>query len=270
MLASTLFALALVGCNKADVEPSQVIARVNADDISVHQLNFALGRASKTTISKSERDALVEKMIDRQLLQQQSLLQKLDRRPEVMARLEEARLDILAAAYAEEVSGKLASPDEGAAAKYFSEHPALFAGRKVYRLREISIPEDSLVNVSSMAEVESRLKRKEPLADVMIWLRQQPGRYFEQLTMRPAEELPIEAADGLARLQRGESFALRLPKALVIYEIQALEAAPLTWTTAAPSIKTFLKNRQAAQSVKEELDRLRAGAKISKNTIQDK
>ena len=72
MLASALFALALAGCTKAGVEQSQVIARVNADDISVHQLNFALGQASKATISKSERDALVEKMIDRQLLQQQS------------------------------------------------------------------------------------------------------------------------------------------------------------------------------------------------------
>ena len=129
LLAAAVFALALAGCNQAGVEPSQVIARVNADEISVHQVNFALGQASKATISKSERDALVEKMIDRQLLQQQSLLQKLDRRPELMARLEEARLDILAAAYAEEVSGKLAAPDEGAAARYFAAHPALFAGR---------------------------------------------------------------------------------------------------------------------------------------------
>ena len=270
MLASAVFALALAGCNKASVEPSQVIARVNADEISVHQLNFALGQASKATISNSERDALVEKMIDRQLLQQQTLQQKLDRRPEVMVRLEEARLDILAAAYAEEVSGKLAAPDEGMAAKYFAEHPALFAGRKVYRLREISIPEDSPENVSSIAEAEARFNRKAALADVIAWLQRQPGRFFEQLTMRPAEDLPIEVADGLARLQRGDTFVLRLPRSLVIYEIQSFEAAPLTWKTAAPSIKIYLKNRQAAVSVREELDRLRSSAKIRKNLIPDK
>ena len=270
MLAAVAFALALAGCNKAGVEQSQVIARVNADDISVHQLNFALAQASKAPLAKSEREALVEKLIDRQLLQQQALLQKLDRRPEVMARLEEARIDILAAAYAEEVAGKLVSPDESVAARYFSEHPALFAARKVYRLREISIPEDSPVNVSSIAAVEARLKRKEALADVIAWLRQQPGRFFEQLTMRPAEDLPMEAAGRLAQLQRGDNFVLRLSNALLIYEIQSFEAAPLTWKTAAPSIKIFLKNQQAGVSVKEELNRLRASAKISKNPLPDK
>ena len=269
-LLCVLVAAALTGCSKETAAPSQVVARVNADEISVHQLNFALGQMPRKTISSGEREALVEKMIDRQLLQQQALSQKLDRRPEVMARLEESRLDILAAAYAEELSGRTQAPGEDAAARYFSEHPALFAERRIYRLREISIPEDSKPDAPTIAQVEARLGRKENLAELIAWLRSQPGVFYDQQAIRPAEELPLEAADRLLGLKRGDTLALRLPGALVIYEVQSFEAAPLTWKTAGPSLKTFLKNRQASAAVKEELIRLRSAAKISKNPLPDK
>ena len=266
-LITVLVAVALSGCSKETAAPSQVVARVNADEISVHQLNFALAQMPSKAISNSERETVVEKMIDRQLLQQQALSQKLDRQPEVMARLEESRLDILAAAYAEEVSGRTQAPGEEAAARYFSEHPALFAERRIYRLREISIPEDFKPDAPTVTQVEARLARKENLADLVAWLRQQPGMFFDQLVIRPAEELPLEAADRMVQLKRGDTLALRLPGALVIYEVQSFEAAPLTWKTAAPSLKTFLKNRQASAAVKDELHRLRSAAKISKHTL---
>jgi len=270
MLAAALVAAGLAGCDRNAAAPSQIVARVNADEISVHQLNFAMAQMPRKAISNSEREALVEKMIDRQLLRQQALSLKLDRRPEVMARLEENRLDILAAAYAEELSGRTEPPGEDAVARYFSEHPGLFAGRRIYRLREISIPEDSRAESATIAQAEARLGRKENLADVIAWLRAQPGLFFDQTVVRPAEELPLEAADRMAQLKRGDTLALRLPGALVIYEVQSFEDAPLTWKAAAPSIKTFLKNLQAAGAVKEELRRLRSAAGISKYPIPDK
>lgn len=269
-LLCVLVATVLSGCSKETAAPGQVVARVNADDISVHQLNFALAQMPRKTISNGERETLVEKMIDRQLLQQQARSKKLDRRPEVMARLEESRLDILAAAYAEELSDRSQAPGEDAAAAYFSEHPALFAQRRIYRLREISIPENSKPDAPGIAQVEARLARKENLTELIAWLRQQPGVFFDQLAIRPAEELPLEAADRLLGLKRGDTLALRLPGALVIYEVQSFEAAPLNWNTAAPSIRTFLKNRQTSAAVKEELLRLRSAAKISKNPLTDK
>lgn len=257
-----LFAIVLSGCDKGRLDESQIIARVNADEISVHQLRFAMQRAPRPAATKTEQDALVEKMIDRQIAVQQSQAQGLDRRPDVMMRLEEARRDILAAAYADEVSGKVEKPGEDAGARYFAEHPGMFANRKIYRLREISVPEGE----PAMAEAQARIERRERLVDLGAWLRQQPGRFSDQLALRPAEQLPIEVVDRLSKLKPGETIAFRLPRALVIYEVQSAEAAPLTWQAAAPIIKEHLARTQGATALSEELKRLRAAAQVSRKS----
>ena len=264
-VAAAALALALTGCGRAQIEDSQVIARVNSDDISVHQLNFAIGQASGKVRSTVEREALREKIIDRQLALQQALERKLDRRPEVMLRLEEARRDILAAAYAEELSRGMQVPSENASARYYAEHPGLFANRKIYRLREIAIPADS----PALAEAQARLERKERMAEVLVWLQQQPGRYSDQLALRPAEQLPIEIVDRLSRIKSGESIAFRLPRALLIYELQSAEPVPMSWAAAAPIIKAHLIKQQDAAALEDELKRLRSGAKIIRTRLAD-
>jgi EpsD family peptidyl-prolyl cis-trans isomerase len=260
---SALLAVVLAGCDRGRAGDGQVVARVNGDDISVHQLNFAIRQAPIRASSTDERTALVEKMIDRQLAVQQSLAHKLDRRPDLMLRIEEARRDILAAAYAEEIAGKLDAPGDDAIARYFGEHPALFAERKIYRLREISIPEGSEV----MAEVQGRIDRKQSIAEVIAGLRQQPGRFSDQQAVRPAEQLPIEVVDRLGKLRDGETIAFRLPRALVIYEVRSTESAPLSWMAAAPIVKAHLARQQGAAAFKEELARLRATADISRKAL---
>lgn len=258
VVVALLLAVSLAGCGKSRVEEGQVVTRVNSDDISVHQLNFAIAQAPGKITSISERDLLLEKMIDRQLAVQQSLAQGLDRRPEVMVRLEEARRDILAAAYADEISAKTEAPAEDAAAKYYAAHPGLFAKRKIYRLREVSIPAES----AAAAEALARLERKQRITDIIAWLRQQPGRFSDQLALRPAEQLPIEVVDRLSRLSPGDTIAFRLPRALVIYEVLSAEAAPLNWKAAVPIIRAHLAKQQGSAALGEELKRLRAAAKI--------
>lgn len=264
-LILTVLAFALDGCKPRAAEPTQVVARIDSEEITVHQLNLALAKLQRKDISKKERDAVLETMVDRQLLQRQSQLLKLDRRTEVMARLEEARHEIMAAAYVEELAGKLPPIDEETAAKYYGEHPSLFAQRRIYRLREITIPEEKPMNSATINEVLIRLRDRERIPSLLAWLRQQPGRFYDQLLIRPAEDLPVNIADELGKLAQGAAFPSRQPEGLVIYEVQGFEAAPLTWATAVPSIKSFLKTQQAAAAVVEELKRLRAAATITMN-----
>ena len=94
-------AVLLAAC-QPDIDEGQVLARVNGNEISVHQFNFALSQAPQPR-SQADRSALLDKLIDRQLVVQRALENRLDRRPDVMMRLEEARRDILAAAQATEI-----------------------------------------------------------------------------------------------------------------------------------------------------------------------
>lgn len=72
-------AIGLVGCNDSDAKKpaSQVAAKVNAQEISVHQLNFALSRINAAALtpeqaSKARREVL-NKLIDQQLAVDQAV-----------------------------------------------------------------------------------------------------------------------------------------------------------------------------------------------------
>jgi len=257
-LLATLLVLMLGGCGKSGHEESQVLARVNGDEISVHQANFAKSQSPTKVLGESDLNALIEKMIDRQLAVQQALALKLDRQPEVMTRLEEARLDILAAAYADHINAMSPPPGDQDAAAFYAEHPGLFAERKLYRLREISIPTDS----PTLPEAQARLERKEDIEVVLAWLRQQTGSFTDQQALRPAEQLPVEVAEMLNRVKPGETISFRLPRALVIYHMQAAESAPLSLKSAEPLIKDYLKKQHESAQFKKELQRLRNTADI--------
>jgi len=260
--AAAALSIVLAGCG-GQSEKGQILARVNSAEISVHQFNFALQQSPGKTADATERDALIDKMIDRQLAIQGALDKGLDRRAEVMMRVEEAKRDILAVAYADEIASGGQSPTEDAAARYYAEHPGLFAERKVYRLREIALPSDS----PSLAEAKARVERKENLTDLATWLKQQKSSFNDQLVLRPAEQLPIEAVDQLRRLKRGEALAIRFPRALFIYEVQSTEAAPLAWKDVAPTIMAHLKKQQDLALFREELKRMRSAAKISRSAL---
>ena len=250
----------LFGCNKPAMDKGQVLARVNGDEISVHQLTAALAQGSARPQSVADQTAMLDKMIDRQLAVQQALALKLDRRSDVMMRLEESRRDILASAYAVEVSAGARGPTEDEVARYYRDHPVLFAERKIFRLREISLSNEA----PAFAETLQRLEQKQDLPELLAWLKQQPGSFTDQAVLRPAEQLPVEAADRLYQVKPGEVISFRLPRSLLIYQMQAAENASMAWTTAEPVIREHLKRQQDAERLRVALAKLRSEAKIER------
>lgn len=255
-----LLCLLLAGCGKARLEGSQVVARVDGDDISVHQLELAISRAQGGNPAPIDRETMLDKLIDRQLAQRQALAQKLDRRPAVMLRLEEARRDVLAAAYAEEIATRHQPPDEQAVASFYAEHPALFAERKIYRLRELSVPREA----SALLELKARLERKENFEQTLAWLQRQPGNFGDQLVLRSAEQLPIELTEGLSRVGPGESITFSFARGLVVYQVLATQPAPLPWAAAQPLIREHLRKQHETLWLRQELQHLRDAASIER------
>lgn len=255
-------ALALGACAPDDTPTGQVVARVNGDEISIHQLEFAQTLQQAGAATAGSREALVDKLVDRQLAVQAALAGKLDRRMEVMMRVEEARRDILAAAYAEQVASGLDEPSREEAARYYEEHPGLFSRRKIYRLREVSLP----VGSAALPEVRERMARKEDLESVLTWLRTRSEPFTDQRVLRPAERLPVEIADQLVQVGKGQTITFDRPAGLVIYTLEESEPAPISWQDAKASIQAFLKNQAAQRAVADALKRLRAEAELSANT----
>lgn len=255
--------LMLTGCLREQMPESQVIARVNQDEISIHQLNFALSRQLTRNESLPAQDELVEKLINRQISVQQALQNKLDRRPDVMLRIEEARRDILAAAYAEEVVGKLPPVNNELIAHYYAEHPGLFAERKVYRLREMVIPLDSPALATSVEMVNAGRS----FDSVLAMFRDQRSQFTEQRVVRPSEQLPIDVVDRLHRLGKGASLSVRLARGLVMYEVIDYESAPMSWERAQPIIKAHLDRERGSEQMRQVLAQLRSTAQVERGAL---
>lgn len=250
----------LAACEQGSLDNSQVAARVNGDEISVHQLQMALTRSRGPEMAGDKRTATLERLIDRQLAVQQALSLALDRRPGVMMQLEEARRDILAAAYANELSAQLTPPMEQAVLPYYEQHPELFAQRKIYILREVVIAQDN----AFLDEVQARLNRKEDLATVVSWLKSQKANHNDQVVAHAAEALPLEILPALAQVKPGDGIAFRLSRGLVAYQVLQAHGAALTLVQAKPMIMEHLRRQAEVQAVRVAVDKLKSAAGIDR------
>lgn len=250
--------LLLFGCegSKPGTAGGQVLARVNSQEVSVHQLNRLITDQGGAT--PAQRNDLTERLIDRELAVQQALAAKLDRQPDVMLRLEEARRDVLAAAWSERAAGHVSAPAQNDVARYYSDHPGLFAERKLYRLQELAVPSDSPL----VDEMAARLQRGERVPELRAWLRAQGARFSDQSIVRSAEQLPIESVEKLRQAQPGGAVAFRSTRALTVYQVQSAEPMPVAWSAAEPVIRAYLATQARNQAVSGEMQRLRKQARI--------
>jgi EpsD family peptidyl-prolyl cis-trans isomerase len=250
----------LVGCGQTSSNPSQVAAIVNSDEISEHQLQMALSLSRRVEATDDRRSATLERLIDRQLAVQQSLEQSMDRRPGVMMQLEEARRDILASAYAYELSSKVIPILEKDVWTYYEQHPELFAQRKIYIVREIVVTQASPL----LAEVQTRLNRKEDLSSVVTLLKSSKTSYNDQVIARSAEQLPLEILPALAKVKAGEVIAFQMSDGLVVYQLLNAQSAPLTVEQANPMIMDHLKRQSEVEAVRDAVAKLKADANINR------
>ena len=105
-LAVAVGATLLAGCGDKKEKPaSQTAARVNKEEITVHQINFVLAqqRALPADQAASASRAALERLIDQELALQKASDQKLDRDPRVVQQIEAARRDIISRAYLEKI-----------------------------------------------------------------------------------------------------------------------------------------------------------------------
>jgi len=268
LLTLCVYALALFGtiglsgCDKRLKDSGQVLARVNGDEISVHQVNFALQYARQRNTAPNASEAVLETMISRQLAVQEAISLGLDRNPDVMMRLQEARLETLASAYAAEVARKLPPIRDEDVASFYREQPALFAQRRIYRLREITVPAES----ASYKIIKDELAKSPPSSKTLAWMRKQAGKLTDQTSVRPSNELPLDVAARLLNTEPGKWLLFESPAGLLLYEVQSFEPNPMSWTVAAPQIRENL-NRQAERELfNKTIAQLRDKAKIERST----
>jgi EpsD family peptidyl-prolyl cis-trans isomerase len=250
-LSFVVFAVALTGCERvaADRADPQLVARVNGIEISARQV--------RTGGAPSVAQA-VEKVIDRELLVQKALEAGLERDPLVKDSIDNARRQVLAQAYLERAAGARAAPSREEVRAFYAENPALFAERRIYRVRELV--------VSASAEMTDVLRaqaaRAADLDELAAWLKSRNARFSAATETQPAEQLPLAFLPQLARMKSGEIAVFATPLGASVIQLIHAEAAPLGAEQAQALIEQFLAGRKRLEIAAAEVKRLRESARI--------
>lgn len=260
--AVLLAALLLGGCGEADkpAASGQVAVRVNGAEISIHQLNHLLGASGSLPAGEVEavRKQVLERLIDQELLAAKAIEAKLDRSPQTLLAIEQARREILARAYMEQVMASAEPLQRTDVSRYYYQNPELFAERKVYNLEELSFPAATL----ALAEVQAQVAQGATLEALQAQVEQKGGQARRHTGATPAEKLPLAFIKQLHQAKDGEIVVLHDGREVSVVRVLATQSQPVGETEAAPAIQQYLMNKRAAELQAKQLEPLRKQAKI--------
>lgn len=254
-------ALLLAGCgDKKDKAASQTAAKVNKDEITVHQINFVLQQ--QRNLKPEQTDAaskqILERLIDQQLALQKADDLKLDRDPNVVQQLEAARREILARAYVQKVGEAAAKPTPEEIKKYYDDKPALFRERRIYSLQEIQIE----AKPDQVPALRDKLAAAKSVPEFIEYLKANDFRFAGGQAVRAAEQLPLQSLDAFAKLKDGQAVLSPTPTGATIIVLAGSRSQPVSEEQARPAIEQFLLNDRKRKLVEEDVKALRTAAKI--------
>ncbi|MCC6534643.1 MAG: peptidyl-prolyl cis-trans isomerase, EpsD family [Burkholderiales bacterium] len=259
-----LFVLALVGgCGgeSTDKPASQTAAKVNGDEVTVHQINAELlrvggGNPPQGANAEAVGKRILEGLIDQTLLVQEAKEAKLDRDPQVLQLLEANRRQILAQAYIDrQAAASPPTPDE--IKEFFAKNPDLFERRRVYAFREFLFERANFTDA-----LRDQLNEAKSPADVSKILNAAGIRYRETNSRRPAEALPIEALPRIAKMNKGDTLAFTDQNLANVLMLIDYAEQPVALERATPAIQQFLVNQKKRELAQTKVKDLRAKGKI--------
>jgi len=258
LVASAL--LAGCGDKKKDAAASQTAAKVNKEEITVHQINYILsqqrGLAPAQAASASRQ--VLEGLIDQELAVQKATDQKLDRDPRVVQQLEGARREIISRAYLDKIGQGAPKPTPQEIKAYYDAHPALFSQRRLYSFQEVNIQ----ATPDQTETLRAKLAAAKDLAEFVAFLKANDYKYTANEAVRGAEQLPLASLDRIAQMKDGQSMFSVAPNGVSVLYLAGSRSQPVDEQRAVPAIEQFLLNNRKRKLVEDDLKSLRSASKI--------
>jgi len=263
LLVSSLFTFAACSKkNQSETKKSntQVVARVNGHEITIHQVNFQLSQLGQLNEAQAKQASkqVLARLIEQELLKQQALDEKLEQDPVVLQALDASRNQLLAQAYLERMMAKAPKSSASEIDTFYKEHPELFESRRVFNLQELVV----VAGKDKFAELEAGLKPIKGINEIAIWLRDHNYPFSVNSNVKAAEQLPMELLKKLQQLKTGEVLMAPTPTTFNIIHLAGEESAPILRTKATPIIEQYFLNQNKTNLAKKEMAALNDKAKI--------
>lgn len=244
---------------KKEEAGTQVAAKVDGEEISVHQINYAMSHMGNIPKGKEEEAGkqILKGLVDQQILVKKAVNDKLDRNPNVLQALEASRRQILAQATLEQMAQQLTKPTDAEIHDYYVKTPDLFSNRRIYKFAEIS-----MAGSAQTEKVKQLLSGTRSLDEFAKKLNNENIAFKGASAVKAAEELPIVLLPKFARMAKGEVAIIPTGDNLSVLQLQDFKEQPLTEEQAKPVIAKFLFEQKRKTLVEAEMKKLRDAAKI--------
>ena len=262
LLTGIALAVFLSGCGDKNEKPAtQTAAKVNKEEITVHQINAVLQqqRGLKPEQAEDAGRRALERLIDQELAVQKSADLKVDREPRVVQAVEAACREIIARAYVEKIGEGATKPTPEEIKKYYEDNPALFKERRVYQLQELAIE----AAPEQIDTLRSKLQAAKNINEFVEYLKANNIKFAANQAVRGAEQLPMAALPALAKMKDGQAMLNTTPTGAQVVVLASSRAQPVDEERATTAIEQFLLNERKRKIVADDLKALRGSAKIA-------
>ena len=255
-------AIALSACGRADGQKaaSQVAAKVNGGEITLHQINSVIAGSKQIPSEQAKQAAAqtLERIIDQELLVQKALKDKLDRDPQVMQSIEDAKRQILARAYIERAAAGSSTQSWEEIRKFYQDNPALFERRRIYHVHELAV----VAPREKLDALKAATAGAKSLQDVAGWLKSQKLVFQDAMSNRPAEQIPLEILPQVSEMREGQIAVIPTSRGASVVQLLQAQEASLSEQQATPIIEQYLHSRKQLAVAQAEVRRLREQARI--------
>lgn len=241
----------------SEADRGPLLAKVNGVDIYQAQVSAVLSRFGNIPPEKTKEAGrqVLDKIIEENVILQQAQDKKLDKDPKVIQALSAAHNEILVKAYLEQAASTAGKPTEAEIQAFFDGNPALFKERKVFTLRELSVP----AKLDFLPKLQEAAAKAKSLEEVANWLRDQKIPFQVSAAPKAAEQLPVELLPRFSGMKNGEIVIVPAPGNISIIQLLGTEARPVDLATAKPAIERLLtskkKNDAAGAEVKAQVQK---------------
>ena len=256
-----LAALAGCGGGKESKTASQAAARVNGEELTVHQINLVLERQPNLRPEQAEPASrqVLESLIDQQLAVEKAVEGKLDRDPKIVQLLDAQRRATLAQAYLQKAAGAgVPAPSGEDIKKYFDAKPSLFSERRLYMLQEFTIQGDA----NQTKDLQAKLEAGSSAQQFGETLKASGLKFNVNQVTQPAENLPLNLVDLFAKLKDGQALYQQGNGGMKAILVVASRPQPLTSEQAKPLIERFLTETRRQEWLQKHVKDLRTAAKV--------
>ncbi len=263
-LAGLVAALLVAGCGKAGDraadKTTQVAARVNDDEISIHQINLVMQRQPGLKPEQTEAASrqILERLIDQEFAVQKAKELKLDREPRVMQAIEAARDEIIARAYGERVADGAPKPSAEEMQAYYDAKPALFRERRVYTLQEVLVQ----AGPEQVEALREKVQGATSFKEVTDFIKASGMSARASQSTSAAESLPMALVDRFAKMKTGQGMVMPTNGGARIVIVANAQTSPIAFEQARPVIEQAIGVERKRAAVDAELKALRKSGKV--------